>query len=437
MIGRGLFLFLTVSFFSVIVWGINHQEEIKRAQSWADSFDRPYPILIFDRDITNFLIKSENATDDENKRFEVIKSYMATESGIELSRQDFIVLDTFLTTATNSALAMPILKNFEGEYKFCAVFANAPNGNSQVESNRITGFEQADAYKDFPDFNYNNLITKMSFEELYLFSLYHEVGHCLDETFLAAAQSNGGSAHDIHEAEIYAEILAYFALTQRLGKDVAISRALYRTIYSRVVGDHLTTQPSFGDPNIQSGGAIYNLGPYLLKALELAYFKEINLETSLDKLAKEFVVENSLNSREFQAIVNLLKSGPDKTIEQYRDWAFKNPQFFYSAYMEVVKYEEYTKSLMNYAFDQTPEPEYEPLPELNTEIICQLIQEKNLQEHLRVLNDYRSVINNGLYKTSKITEIYNVLNSLSFTCRGDLKFKAPALHWLKNKTNFL
>lgn len=413
---RGILLFLGVGLASSFACGINHQAEIQTAQEWGESFNKPYPIFVIDRDVTNFLIQSQNASEDEEKRFELIKDYFLKEAEISITKQEFINLDPYMTTHTNSALAMPMMDRSNGEYKFCAVFANAPNGNAEVETNRLVSFNQPEAFTDHPDFNYNNLTEKMSLEELYLFSLYHEVGHCLYDEFLVEANKNGGSPHGIHEAEAYAETLAYLALIPRLGTDVAVRRALYRTIYSRVVGEYLTTVPTFGNPHVASGGAIYNLGPYLYKALELVHFQEIDLSQPLDQVAKDFVLENVLTSREFQAVVNFLKTGSEQTNTQYKEWAFKDPQFFYSSYMELIKYEQYTDDLLRYAFSSTPTPEYDELSELNTNLMCGLIQENNLEEHLKVLNDYRSIINNGLYKTSEITEVYNRLNNLSIDC---------------------
>ena len=330
---RGIFLFyiLALSLASTKVLAIDHQLEIKQAQEWVDSFDRSYPIVIIDRDKINFLIKSNSASNNEDLMFELVKDHFIKEFDVSIDIQDFINLEPYLNRLTNSAIALPINEGFSGEYKFCTVFANAPNGNSQVETNRLVGFNQPGPYDDHPDYNYNNLNEKMSFEELYLFSLYHEASHCLDQDFLIEMQQNGGEPHGIHEAETFAELMAYFALIPRLGEEVAARRALYRTIYSRVVGKYLTTIPSFGNPHVTSGGAIYNLGPYLYKAQELIHFQQISLDDPLDQLAKSFVLEHGLTSREFHAVVTFLRSGPEEANNQYKEWAFRDPQFFYSA----------------------------------------------------------------------------------------------------------
>jgi hypothetical protein len=413
---KKVFSFILVSFFVSTSWALNHQDEVVLAQKWASGFERSYPIIVIDRDVTNFLIKSNHADQDESKRFELIKDYFAKEKNINLTKNEFINLDPYMTTITGSALAIPVAKSIGGEYKFCAVFANAPNGNSQVETGRIVGFDQRVAYKDHPQFNYNNLSEKMTLEELYLFSLYHEVSHCLDEDFLVEMQKTGGDAHGIHEAESYAEILAYYALIPRLGKEVANRRAVYRTVYSRVVGEYLTTQPSYGNPFITKGGAIYNLGPYLYKAYESVFFQEVDMSRPLDVLAKEFVIEEVLRSREFHAVVTFLTSGAEKSNEQYKDWSFKDPELFYTSYMALVQYQEYTENILDKAFTLQVSPLYDTLPKLDTRLMCQMIEDKNLEGHLKVLDDYRSQINSGLYKISEITEVYKRLNNLSVSC---------------------
>ncbi|MGH1468122.1 MAG: hypothetical protein ACRBBP_04465 [Bdellovibrionales bacterium] len=408
--------FILVSIFSSTAWGINHQEEIAKAQKWANSFQRSYPIFIIDRDKTNFFAKSLNSSKDPMTGLAKIQQYFKEEANISLSEQDFITLEPYIKILTNTAIAIPITKGFKGEYKFCAVFANAPNGNSQVESNRIIGFNQPEVFKDHQHLNYNNLNQKMSFEELYLFSLYHEVSHCLDEKFIVEMQANGGEPHGIHEAEAYAELLAYFALVPRLGKEVAARRGIYRTVYSRVVGEFLTTAPVFGNPHITSGGATYNLGPYLLKAQELLQFQELNLDHPLDQTAQNFVLEHAMTSREFHAVVTFLRDGREKANAQYSDWALKDPHFFYSSYIELLQYQGYTDTVLEQAFTTNPTPTYELLPKLDEALLCQALQNKDQLGYLNILDDYRSLINNNIYEPNEITKIYTKLNNLDLSC---------------------
>jgi hypothetical protein len=414
---RGIIVFALL-FFTVNAWAINHQDELELVSEWVEGFDKDYPIIVVDRDKTNFLIESNNAREDQDKRYELIKSYIKEVSNIDLSLQDFVNIDPYLTSLSNSAVALPILTGgYEGDYKFCAVFANAPNGNAQVESNRIIGFNQEEAFLDYPDFNYNNLNNKMTFEELYLFSLYHEASHCLDDKFIIEMQENGGEPHGIHEAEIYAEIMAYFALIPRLGKEVASRRAQYRTIYSRIVGEFLTTQPTFGNPHVTSGGAIYNLGPYLYKAQELIHFQQIDLNQPLLYTAKDFVLNEALTSREFHAVVTFLIQGSERANEQYSAWAYNDPHFFYTAYMELVQYENHTENTLRMAFSPQETPVYDELPSLDEQLLCQAMESKDLDLYLQTLNEYRNQINDGFFRINEINEVYETLNYMSLNCR--------------------
>ena len=412
---RGVVVFVLVNLVSSYAWSINHQEEIAIAEEWFKSFNKPYPIVIIDRDKTNFLIKSHDALEDEDKRFKLINGYFEKEANISLTKREFISIDPYITTLIYNAF-LPITS----ESKFCAVFVNAPNGNAQVESNRIIGFAQPNAFDKYPNFNYNNLSEKMSFRELYLFSLYHEVSHCLDDQSFEMQKNMVRDAHEIHKTEVYAEILAYFALIPRLGHKVASRRALYRTIYSRIVGEFLTTQSTFYNPHIANGGAIYNLGHYLYKAQELLYFQQIDLNNSLDHITKNFVLNHILNPREFSAIVSFLTRGTKKANEQYRNLAFDNPYLFYTAYMKLIQYEHYTDSLLDYAITVGPTPNYESLPTLNKNLLCEMIQSKNMEGYLKILDDYRSIINVGYYEPSEITTVYESLNDIaSISCEDE------------------
>jgi hypothetical protein len=412
---KGIVIF-TLLLTAVNSFALNHQDEIERVSEWAESFGKDYPIVVVDRDKTSFLIKSNNAENDQDKRFELMKAYFLESFSVDLSFQDFVNLDPYTTVLKNSALALPITRGYGREYKFCAVFANPPNGNAQVESNRIIGFNQVEAYQNYPEFNYKNLNKKMSFEELYLFSLYHEVSHCLDDQFLIEMQQNGGDAHGIHKAEIFAEVLAYFALIPRLGREVASRRAVYRTIYSRIVGEYLTTQPTFGNPHIASGGAIYNLGPYLFKAHELIHFQKISLDQPLLKLAKDFVLNEALTSREFHAVVTFLTKGSEHANQQYSEWAFKDPHFFYTAYMELVQYEMNTENALKKAFSVKEVESFDVIPELDFPSLCQSLNSNDLEGYLVELNSYRDQLNEGHYELAVINEVYDTLNNSSFLC---------------------
>ena len=413
---RGIVLSILVLFSSSYAQAIDHQIEIEQAQNWVNSFNREYPIIVIDRDKTNFLLQANNAKGNAEKSYEVIKEYFDEAADIELSFQDYRSLENYITKQTNTAISIPITKTFGGEYEFCAVFANAPNGNSQVETNRLMGFDQPDVYLDYPNYNYDNLNETMSFEELYLFSLYHEASHCLDVDFIMEMQSYGGEPHGIHQAEIYAEILAYLVLLPRLGKEVASKRALYRFVYSRIVGEFLTTVPTLGDPNIRSGGAIYNLGPYLYKMLELIQFQQIDLERPLDLVARDFVLEHGMTSREFQSIVMYLNQGSEQALSQYKEWAFKDPHYFYSAYMQLIQYKQYTTDLLDYAFTVRPEPYYDKAPDLYSNLLCRSVENNDIDEYFELLKEYRMLINNKHFEINSINQVYKTLNSLDINC---------------------
>jgi len=406
-----------VSVFTSFAWGLNHQDELAKAQTWVNSFERPYPIIVIDRDKINFLIKSNQAAEDVQKSYSLVKGLIEQESEFTISEKDYQSLEPYLKVLTNTATALPILQGFTGEYKFCAVIANPPNGNAELESNRIAGFEHEEAFHDHPNLNYKNLNAKMSLKELYLFSLYHESAHCLDQTFIVEALKGHTGAHGVHKAETYAELMAYLALVPELGTGVASKRAAYRSVYSRIVGKHLTTQNHFSSPYAKSGGATYNLGPYLLKAQELLYFKEVDLRDSTDKVATGFVKDYVMNSREFKAIITFLQEGHESSNKKYSQLAFEHPQLFNSAHLTLTAYQSQTNYILQKAFTVRPAPKYDKLPSLDLYRLCSALNSKDQEAYLNILNDYRSSINDGVFEPKKIKAVYDKLNNADFSCR--------------------
>lgn len=233
------------------LWALSHKEEIAKAQAWVNSFNKPYPILIFNRLELRYLLDNHDALGDtkenEQKRIKVIQDYVKEKLGFDISREDVLKIDHNLLVGIDSAVAQPITQT-EGyslkTTKVCFAFPRVPNFFTQSENERILGMN--DPKVSFPG-DYDDLNVKESFEVLYLFSLYHEAAHCLDEVYLSQADSYQPSPTDVHMGEAFAELMAYMKVSQIVGsREIGKTRALYRAIYSRIVGEYLPTQPTFG-----------------------------------------------------------------------------------------------------------------------------------------------------------------------------------------------
>ena len=170
-----------------------------------------YPILILDRDQLEWrfaqaktsLIK--NSDDRSKQQALIIQKYVEEKTNIQLSENDATSLEVYVSAKHRPALSMPVVE--ENSYKFCAVIPAGFNSNQRLSTERIMDLLVEEAYQDL---KYENLALKMSYEEILKFSLYHEVGHCLDPEFLPQVVLGNieADAHDVHLSESFAEVLA-------------------------------------------------------------------------------------------------------------------------------------------------------------------------------------------------------------------------------------
>jgi hypothetical protein len=409
-------------FLTITSHAINHSEEISKADQWAQSFGRSYPILIFNRDEMAYLFLKNGAVSDskehEDLRIDIIGQYVKEKVGIELTKNDLSNIEVYLYTLTGSATALPLWKESKKEgYKLCSVFPNPPNGNDRIETERILGLQQKKAYDKGEDFS--QLTQKMTYEEMYLFSLYHEVSHCLDQKFMPKAIIAQEDPHAVHVSESFAETLAYLSLVERLGKDVAKSRVFYRTIFSRRVGEYFAKNPSvgFGDSNVTRGGIVYFLAPVLLEAYSQVAFREIKpseLSSQALALAAEDIVDRkALQFRSVAAIFMGLSEGFETAIKDYATKAFSAPELFSTAYQELIVFFEMTNTWLAQAFDSSIlfEDSKAIAPALGNKSVCESL--KNEKDFYDSLNSYREIINASPYSVESRQEAYMQLTDIT------------------------
>lgn len=402
----------------------NLASEIKSAQSEFGN-KMKYPILIFSQDEIDELFLQKQAFGDskesKQKRLEVIKDYVKSKINIDITLQDADQYEPFLTVLKGSAVALPLLNrgNRDNFYKMCAVFHASPNSNERLEVERILGLRTPGVYENQA---YESIKAKLPYEVLGKFSLYHEIGHCLDQTFLPSTyQMSGEDAHAVHESESFAEVMGLFLLTQKGYSNIAKKRGLLRTIYSRKMGRYFAQNPGngFGNPFFIAGGVIYYLDPALRAGEEVIKTSRGGFsQYTLDELmihARDIVKANALNSRSFHAI---LRFHSEKTAEdalrQYREYTYNSPDLFFNAYSDLIVYSDYTEYALSRVLDNNAVEidSGEFLSPVEIRELCTLVVTEQMAELRERLNEYRQELQLGKGSPSEQRERATRLNNI-------------------------
>ncbi len=166
----------------------------------------------------------------------------------------------------------------------------------------------------------------------------------MDRKFLPRARSSyEPDAHDVHEAESFAEVMGLFFLEREGITGTGKIRANYRNLYTQEMGTWFidNVKLSFGDALFEKGGLIYWLVPSLLAADEFVNNeRDFVTYKTVDALLNqaEYIVENNrLESRSFHAVFQYMKKG-EEALETYRDFAERNPGLFLTAYNELLEF---------------------------------------------------------------------------------------------------
>lgn len=381
--------------------------EIRSAQNEFGSLMK-YPILIFGQDeIDELFLKNQaygDSKEKKQKRLEVIQSYVKSKINLNITLQEADQYEPFLTVLKGSAVALPLLNRGDRNnyYKMCAVFHASPNSNERLEIERILGLRTPGVYDNQA---YESIKAKLAYEVLAKFSLYHEIGHCLDQTFLPTTYQYGGEdAHAVHESESFAELMGLFLLTQKGYSNIARTRGLLRTIYSRKMGRYFAQNPSngFGNPFFVAGGVIYYLDPVLRAGDEVIRssrggFSKYTLE-ELRTHARDIVKANALNSRSFHAILRFhSEKNADDALRQYREYSYSSPDLFFNAYSDLIIYSDYTGYALSRILDNdaVEVDGGEFLSPVEMRELCTLVVTGQASELRERLDDYRQELQLG------------------------------------------
>jgi len=308
-------------------------KEVKELNGEFNSFKK-YPILIFDK----VKIKKDLANLNQTEQLSYIVKYVKETIDRDIDKNEADTILTYHTVMDGSASALPFREGFDGPYKFCAVFPSGSKTDHEGELNRVLGISSMG--NPYPVGAVESLKAQLSLKELKLFSLYHELAHCLDKKYVPNQFDT--SAHGVHQAESFAEVMALFLLFKKKGiRDLAYRRSMQRTLYTKYMGKFLATDPSViaYNPLIKSGGAIYFVSPVLLKGQKLLTdYDFVGAKHSLDELVETSIeiVENfALESRDIPAVKSYLTNGREEALSQYMGLAKQSPDFFYQTYFNL------------------------------------------------------------------------------------------------------
>lgn len=404
---------------------VNLTKIINEAQSKYQNAIKDYPILIFNQDEIDARFLAANAFGDSKEkkaqRLKVIQEYIFDKIGLEVSEREADQYEPYVTVLKGSAVALPLLQGRFGKYKYkmCGVFHASPNSNQRLELERILGLRTKEVYENQAA---ESILPKLPYETLAKFSIYHEIGHCLDQTFLPGVYNSGvESPHSVHESESFAEVMGLFILTQQGHKNIARNRGMLRTIYSRKMGSYFAKNPGlgFGNPFFVAGGVIYYLDPVLkaadVKIRELrSDFHQLQLP-ELITLAREIVEKNALHSRSFHAILSFLQADhQEDALDRYREYSYSSPDLFYESYRDLLTYSDFTSFLMGKIFDEdaTESQGQGQLSEIDSRELCTLVVTKQ-SEALRLrLDSYREELQNELGSPEEQRSLAKRLNDI-------------------------
>jgi hypothetical protein len=434
---KTLILSLFIFMYTTSLFALDLKLEREQLQQQYLNF-HSYPILIVDQDELNWRYLQAGLVDDQDReessqRAQIFGDYIQERTGVQLSPQQLNGVEVYTSTLKDGAFAVPVVKRLginRQEYQLCMVFSASENTNQQLEHERLLGLHDEAVYGDL---SYNRLKYKLPYSTLALFSLYHELAHCLDQTFMPRMYESYIDAHTVHLAENFAEGLATLMLHKRGIKDVSRIRSFHRLLYSRMMGRQFAQNPQlgFGDPMFTRAGVIYHLEPSLRGA---EIFLTVNrnrlpqLET-IDLIEEMNIIVDSyaLNSRSFHAIgLYLEATHPMQVIEDFRLKAFEDPHWFYEPYQLLLQYHDYSTYVLSSMFhenDLQNDPP-EDLDTLSFKEFCQAYQSQNYDEYYLLLEFERAKLKASKGPTLSLRQRAQELNQLETTlylnCKADL-----------------
>ncbi|TNF25949.1 MAG: hypothetical protein EP319_15030 [Deltaproteobacteria bacterium] len=362
---------------------------------------KDHPILVLKKDELNFRLAKKRLFGKENEKQRVseIGNYIKEKTGVELTYNDGTNIDTYVSILKNSAVALPLVESYTSKKrKICVVFHADPSSNQRLESERVLALKTQEAYGNI---DFDQLNHRLPFDVLKKFSIYHELGHCMDREFMPNVDPYEDS-HGVHESESFAETAGLFFLAKEGIKDAGRNRAKMRTVYSRKMGQFFVDNPQngFGNPNFRYGGIIYNLSPVLNAGQDLLDNDSNQItNSSLDSMlgtAEKIVKENALPFRAFNAIAMYFSDGEEAAIAKYEEFERDMPDFF-TGIVDILKgYIKTSTKVLETAFERLPDPNnpQDSLIEINKDLLCTYLNTDNEDAFNTYLDELRADLEN-------------------------------------------
>lgn len=391
---------------------------------------KKYPILIFDKDEVHYRFAKSNVFGDskdlEKKRIQIVKKYVIEKSGVDLTDSEASNLETYLTALKEGAFALPLNQGgmFKNGYKICAVFPAMPNSNQRLETERLLQLQNREA---FGDLDYHHLTQKMDYQTMKLFSIYHELGHCLDPKFLPSTYNSYSiDPHSVHLSESFAETLGLHFLEKEGVKGAASQRTLYRNLYSHKVGRWFVDNPQagFGNELYLYGGIIYYLVPVLEAAQKI--LERGVLDNSIESMINQstkVVEENALDFRTFRAVYQAFENGEEAAIAEYTEKAESMPDYFGETVGRLKKMLNRSKELVSQMIDdrQLAHEHDNSLPEeIRYKDLCHELKLTNSKVIFATLEKARMELVSATFspelQRKRQIELNSFFNNLASTC---------------------
>lgn len=318
---------------------------------------KEYPILIVDKPDLNAYIKSLNLSktvtqgQQERELTQAIMVYIYQRFNYKMAPREAADLMTYATEVVHGASAMPLfVDTVRYKVKACLVLPTEPEADHLKEVERLIG--AADQPQLYKNFDVQKSATLMTSEQIQLFSLYHELSHCLDDKFLPEMYTAETDPWAVHRAEAFAEINGLLLLSQRKAmNDLGYPRSLLRTTYTKYLGTFvMNSAPSpFANPVVRYAGVSYFVTIPLMKAQELitadpGKIKGMSLAEILS-LSQQLIEQYGQTKFGNDALRFYLTDGAEATLSRYQALAGKNAHMFQKAYEELIEMDGWLKSV--------------------------------------------------------------------------------------------
>lgn len=338
-------------------------------KKYADQ-NKTYPILIVNRDELYWQFAKAGVLDastaiGKSKRIEILKNWVLEKLKITLTADELVNLETYFSERKEGAYGVPIFDqiNDRRKHRACLVFPADVNSNERFETERVLGLAIPGAYENV---GFDQLTSRMTYGELRLFSLAHELGHCFDLEYLPQTDAAYENVHNTHLSESFAETFSALLLAKEGYSQLTQRRGHLRSIYARKIGELFGKNPdlSRGDINAMYYGAIYYLSPVLSGAqLEIdGNSKSFPSQWSLwdvVSIAQKVVQKFALKYLSFAAIGSANSQGREPALAMYKRFAEETPETFAEPYKFLLDYFKNTDQSLESSFDphaKAPKP---------------------------------------------------------------------------------